>query len=335
MAASNQKTIVVIGATGNQGGSVARTFLGLPHWKVRAVTRNPSSPAAQTLASSGAEVVQGDLSDIGSLSPAFQDANAIFLNTDFWETYKALAAKLMADGAKLEGQPDPSEIALQTEVSYGKNAAQAAARVPTLERLVYSAFPSMKKLTGGKYHSNHWESKAAVAEYIETELPDLAKKTSYVYLGAYNTNAFLAPTLDPSDGQYKYITPLATTSRMPIIDPTKTTGVLVRALVEDEEAGMKLFAYDTDSYLTVQEICDIWSRASGREASIVNATVQFLHEKFGVPMEVLEAVPALNEFGYTGSLKFTEPSDLKTKVKSTPYEEWMKGRDWNAILKAK
>ncbi|KAK9490812.1 hypothetical protein V1508DRAFT_423820 [Lipomyces doorenjongii] len=46
---SIKKTIVVIGATGVQGSSVARTFLSLDHWHVRAVTRNPSSAAAQTI----------------------------------------------------------------------------------------------------------------------------------------------------------------------------------------------------------------------------------------------------------------------------------------------
>jgi hypothetical protein len=326
MASSNQKTIVVVGATGIQGGSVARTFLTLPNWKVRAITRNPSSLAAQALAARGAEVVQAELSDISSLSTAFQDANAIFLNTDFW-------AKLMANRAKLEeGQLDPSEAAYQSEVSLGKNAVQAAAKVPTLERLIYSALPSATKMTGGKYHSLHWESKAAIVEYVEDELPDLAKKTSFIYLGAYNTNALLSPQLDPSDGKYKYVTPLRKDVRMPIIDPKESTGPFVRALIEDEQSGIKLLAYDTNSYLTVQEIGDVWSRASGKEVSLMEVTVDFMHQKFGIPMEALRILPGLNEFGYTGSMKMMEPGDLKTRVKTKSYEEWMKEKDWKAIV---
>src|SRR5207248_8273098 len=84
MTTSEKKTIVVIGATGNQGSSVARTFLSLPHWHVRCLTRNPSSAAAQTLSGLGAELVQGDLSDPASLTRAFASANTIFANTDFW-----------------------------------------------------------------------------------------------------------------------------------------------------------------------------------------------------------------------------------------------------------
>jgi uncharacterized protein YbjT (DUF2867 family) len=88
MTSSHKKIVVVVGATGNQGSSVAWTFLSLSTWHVRCLTRNPSSSAAQTLSGVGAEVVQGDLSDPPSLTRAFDSANAIFANTDFWATYR-------------------------------------------------------------------------------------------------------------------------------------------------------------------------------------------------------------------------------------------------------
>lgn len=80
-----KKTIAVVGATGNQGSSVANTFLALPHWHVRALTRTPSSDASRSLAARGVEVVRGDLADPASLVEAFENAHAIFLNTEFWE----------------------------------------------------------------------------------------------------------------------------------------------------------------------------------------------------------------------------------------------------------
>ena len=48
-----KKIIVVVGATGKQGGSVVDTFLGLSNWHVRAMTRDPSSGAAQALGTKG------------------------------------------------------------------------------------------------------------------------------------------------------------------------------------------------------------------------------------------------------------------------------------------
>jgi uncharacterized protein YbjT (DUF2867 family) len=66
------KVIAVTGATGVQGGSVARTMLKTPGWSVRAITRNPSSDAAKALVSEGATVVQADFDDESSLAKAFE-----------------------------------------------------------------------------------------------------------------------------------------------------------------------------------------------------------------------------------------------------------------------
>jgi len=54
------RLIVVAGATGNQGGAVARSLLD-SGFRVRGLTRNPQKPEAQALADRGAEVVQGDI----------------------------------------------------------------------------------------------------------------------------------------------------------------------------------------------------------------------------------------------------------------------------------
>lgn len=66
------KTIAVLGATGQQGGSIARELLSKKEWKVRAITRNADSAGAKALASAGAEVVVADTNDVDSLIKAFQ-----------------------------------------------------------------------------------------------------------------------------------------------------------------------------------------------------------------------------------------------------------------------
>ncbi|KAH8697643.1 hypothetical protein BGW36DRAFT_359426 [Talaromyces proteolyticus] len=281
-----------------------------PNWKVRITTRNPSSSAAQALAAQGTEVVQADLSNSSTLYKAFQDANAIFLNTDFWGIYLSFVTAMITSKADSTGEQlaDPSKVAYETELTHGKNAADVAAQVPTLERFVYSALPATTKVTCGKCHSDHAESKDAIVEYIENELVDLAKKTSLIYLGAYNSNALLSPKLDPLHGKYKQI------PRCQIIDPNESTGPFVRALIEDEAPGIKLLGYNTKSYLSYQEICDIWSRASGKKAGFARGS------------------PALAEFGYTGSIKVIEPSDLKNTVQTKSWEVWIMGRGSKLIL---
>jgi len=69
------KTIAVIGATGAQGGGVVNVMKNTPGWKVRAITRNPQSEAAQKLAGDGIEVVQANLDDESSLKKAFEVRN--------------------------------------------------------------------------------------------------------------------------------------------------------------------------------------------------------------------------------------------------------------------
>ncbi|MGW4210648.1 NmrA family NAD(P)-binding protein [Lentzea sp. NPDC004789] len=47
-------------------------------WRVRALTRDPSSPAAARLVSAGAEVVRADLDSPESLRSAFAGAHGVF-----------------------------------------------------------------------------------------------------------------------------------------------------------------------------------------------------------------------------------------------------------------
>jgi uncharacterized protein YbjT (DUF2867 family) len=72
-------TVVVIGATGNQGGAVADALLAEPgRWRVRALTRRPDAPKARALAARGAEVVAGDLDDPRSIQQALTGAHGVF-----------------------------------------------------------------------------------------------------------------------------------------------------------------------------------------------------------------------------------------------------------------
>ena len=68
---------VVAGATGRQGGAVARALLTRGR-KVRALVRDPSSAAARRLADAGATVLRGDLDEPASLAEPLTGAHAVF-----------------------------------------------------------------------------------------------------------------------------------------------------------------------------------------------------------------------------------------------------------------
>ena len=70
----DKKIIAIVGATGAQGGGLARAILDDPDggFAVRAITRNVGSDKAKALAARGAEVVAADLDDEASLERAFR-----------------------------------------------------------------------------------------------------------------------------------------------------------------------------------------------------------------------------------------------------------------------
>ncbi|GAA2787395.1 NmrA/HSCARG family protein [Saccharopolyspora taberi] len=106
---AERKVIAVVGATGAQGGGLARAILADAdtEFAVRALTRNPDSDAARRLAAQGAEVVEADVSDEVSMAKAFDGAYGAFLVTNFWEhaspEQEKHDATTMAHAAKTAG----------------------------------------------------------------------------------------------------------------------------------------------------------------------------------------------------------------------------------------
>jgi uncharacterized protein YbjT (DUF2867 family) len=78
------RPIVVSGATGLQGGAVARRLLA-EGWRVKFLTRHPNSERARTLSAQGATAIQADLQDLASLRKACRGACGVFSVQDFWE----------------------------------------------------------------------------------------------------------------------------------------------------------------------------------------------------------------------------------------------------------
>lgn len=141
-------------------------------YRVRVITRDPTKPAAQSLAGRGADVQRADLDDgPDALAVVFFGAHAIYALTDFWQTQSATA-----------------------EIAQGKAIVDAAARTPTLEHFVWSALPDPEKLSGGRLlNVNHWKSKSLVTEYIQREKPGLWAKTTTILFPNYFENCLTVP----------------------------------------------------------------------------------------------------------------------------------------------
>src|ERR1700676_4481513 len=74
---TNDRSILITGVTGNQGGAVAKALQG-SGFRLRGLTRKPESEQAAALARNGIEVVKGDLEDEATLRRALAGAWGVF-----------------------------------------------------------------------------------------------------------------------------------------------------------------------------------------------------------------------------------------------------------------
>lgn len=106
---SDKKIIAITGATGAQGGGLARAILNDPasEFAVRAITRDTDSDKANELRALGAEVVSADVDDVESLKKAFEGAYGAYCVTFFWAHFspekELQQARNLAEAARHAG----------------------------------------------------------------------------------------------------------------------------------------------------------------------------------------------------------------------------------------
>jgi len=127
----------VVGATGNQGGSVVNALLERGA-RVRALVRDAAKPAAQALAERGIRLTVGDLADPAALDALFADVDGAFAMTT------------------------PMHGGTEQETTSGIAIADAAARA-AVPHLVFSSVGGAERESGVP----HFESKRRVEEHIE------------------------------------------------------------------------------------------------------------------------------------------------------------------------
>ncbi len=133
---TTKRRVLVTGATGQQGGAVARALLSRGH-RVKALTRKPDSDAARRLAAAGADVVAGDLGNAASVLEAAGDVDTMFLMGNSYEA------------------------GTEEETRQGIIAADAA-KAAGVGHLIYSSVADANKKTG----IPHFESKYLVERHV-------------------------------------------------------------------------------------------------------------------------------------------------------------------------
>jgi uncharacterized protein YbjT (DUF2867 family) len=132
------RTILISGATGQQGGATARALMG-KGFTIRALTRKPDGDAARALAAAGAEIVKGDLEDTESLKAALAGA---------WGAY---------------GVQNTWEAGVEKEEEQGKRFATLA-KSAGVEHFVYASVGSAHLKTG----IPHFDNKSRVEDTVRS-----------------------------------------------------------------------------------------------------------------------------------------------------------------------
>lgn len=130
------KTVVITGATGRQGGAIARSLAG-KGFHLKAMTRKPQGESVRALTQLGAEIVQGDLDDAASLKRVLAGAWGAFAVQNTWEA------------------------GVEREEEQGKRFALIA-REQGVQHLVYTSVGSAQRHTGIPHFDNKWRIEETV-----------------------------------------------------------------------------------------------------------------------------------------------------------------------------
>ncbi|KAF2640724.1 NAD(P)-binding protein [Massarina eburnea CBS 473.64] len=306
-----EKLIAITGGTGAQGGGVANIMLKTPGWKVRIITRNVENEKAKALKERGAEVVSANFDDEASLSKAFEGAHAIFAVTNFWE--HLFTGKSRDESGVLEAKQ-------------ALNLARAASKSSTLEHYIWSTLPNAKKITGGKVPCPHFDYKAEVDDKIRSELPELAKKTTFLFFGYYPSNMAFFPMCKPfelpgSYGKYVQILPTPASAHIPVAgDLSINSGVWVRQILAKPSVSKGKYAQVGPETLTFGEMMKIWSEVTGRQGEFLQSSVEDFSRIWGIGGEEMasqlvfgEAVP-----DWTQDLPFVGMEELGIAKEEVP-----------------
>jgi uncharacterized protein YbjT (DUF2867 family) len=174
-----QKPIILVtGATGGQGGSVAKYLLQGNKYRVRALTRHPESKKALVLKEAGAEIIKGDLADKDLLQHAVKGCYGVYGVTNFWEHF-------------------------QKEYDHGMNLIEVI-KNSDVQHFVFSTLPSAVKTSNGQFIVPHLDIKAELEDYTRR----LKIPATFVHVAFYYENflTFFPPQLG-EDGSWHIALP--------------------------------------------------------------------------------------------------------------------------------
>ena len=267
MSSKHRPLIAVIGATGQQGSGVVRALKSGGQFRVRALTRNPS-----TYRGVADEAVEADLDRPGTLDAAFGGAHGVFLVTNFWQ----------------EG----------TDEARQATAAVRAARETGIEHFVWSTLPNVEAISGGRFEVPHFTGKAKI-DRIVTEAGFVHHTFVVAPMYYQNLLGALAPQ-NQADGLLGWALPLDPAVRCIHMGDIRELGDIVSgALVHPDRAGNGEYLPLVGDFMSFNEIVETLNRQGHRFS--VNRVPKEVFARSPGGFEIAETLSYFQAHTYLGS----------------------------------
>ena len=277
---SQQKILVVVGATGQQGGSVIHFVTTHPtlreQFKIRGVTRDPE--ANRSKVPSEVELVRADLDDVESLKRAFKDAHTVFGVTNYWEKrdkeYEKQQGINIVDAAKASG----------------------------VQHLLWSASTDCEKVSNGELKDcEYFDNKAQVMEYAERIKGDMI--TTHPTPAVFMQNFRREISVD-SSGNLQWCKPWDQhKTRVPLIDAADSGMYVAGILLQDPASmnGKKIIG--TAQWLSPQEYLDIFNEETGKAVKFREVSPEEYRKSFAgpfAPAAITANMIWMRDYGFFG-----------------------------------
>ena len=288
---SDSLSVLVSGATGQQGGALARVLLEKGH-RVRAFVRRPDSPEAESLERLGAELVEGDFEEPSTIERAARGMDALFVVAT------------------------PFEAGMEAETRHGIAAADAA-KTAGVSHLVYSSVANADKDTG----IPHFDSKRKVEVHIES------LGVPYTIVApVYFMDNLLAPWTLPQLKEGRL--PVALPSSRPLQQVALSDiAAFTEVVLENHEEFEGRRVDIASDELAGEEAAEVLTRVTGREIEYVELPLEQVRQAMGE--DGARMFEWFDQVGYSADI--VELRREHPEVGWHTFGEWAKEQDWSAL----
>ncbi len=286
----NNKTILIIGATGAQGGAVTNALLEQGH-KLLAYTRNTKSDNAQALTQRGVSLIEGDLTNIETLTAAMQKADAVFAVTT------------------------PFETGTDGEIQHGYNIADAA-KAAKVKHLVFSSVSDANNSTGVP----HFDSKYKVEQRI------VDNGLNYTFLApVFFMENHLSAWSVPSLKEGKLSVAMPSDRKLQQVS-VRDIGVFAATVIAMGEKAFELRVNIAGDELTGDETATILSAASGRHITFQSVDPKYLRSN---SEDLYLMFKWFDDVGYSANLTDLQRDFVDVQWQSLT--DWANKVDWSLL----